>query len=60
MRILAIDLAKRTSVACAYETDTTEAAYRSLPTTPNAFHDLIVEQTPARVVIEVGPASGWI
>lgn len=60
MRILAIDLAKRTSVACIYNTETAEAAYRSLPTEPQRFHDLLAEVEPARVVIEIGPASGWI
>ena len=60
MRILAIDLAKRTSVACLYNTETAEAAYRSLPTGPQAFHDLLAEIEPARLVIEIGPASGWI
>ena len=60
MLILAIDLGKFKSVACLYSVATAEHSFRTLPTTPQAIHDLIVEVQPARVVIEVGPAAGWV
>ena len=60
MLILAIDLGKFKSVACLYRVETVEHGFRTIPTTPQAIHDLIVEVQPARVVIEVGPAAGWV
>lgn len=59
MLILAIDLGKFKSVACAY-TSEAEHSFRTLPTKPQEIHDLIADLQPARVVIEVGPAAGWV
>lgn len=63
--ILAIDLGKFKSVACVYRGPTQEPTYRTLPTRSEAMHDLIVEALDVeadgdRVVIEVGPAAGWV
>ncbi|MFA9480046.1 transposase [Phycisphaerales bacterium AB-hyl4] len=58
--ILAIDLGKFKSVACKYQTATGEHTFQTLPTSPTALHDLIVDIQPTRVVIEIGSAAGWI
>jgi transposase len=59
-RILAIDLGKFKSVACDYDTQTQTHTFTTLRTTPAAVHDLIVERSPDRVVIEVGSQAGWV
>lgn len=59
-RILAIDLGKFKSVACNLDTQTNKHEFTKLPTRPQALHDLIVEQEPDRVVIEVGSQAGWV
>lgn len=60
MRILAIDLGKFKSVACDYDTATAEHTFTTIPTTPQAMHDLLAERAPGRVVIEIGSAAGWV
>ena len=60
MRILALDLGKRKSVACIYEGIGDEAVYRSVQTDPTSLHDLVVELGPDRVVFEICPAAGWL
>ncbi len=35
-----------------------KTTFRTIPTTPAAVHDLLVEVDPAEVVIEVGAADG--
>jgi transposase len=57
--ILAVDLGKFKSVACVYR-GAQDHDFRTLPTTPAAMHDVIVELQPDRVVIEVGAAAGWV
>ena len=59
-RILAIDLGKFKSVACDYDTATSEHHFTTIPTTPAVMHDLFAERAPDRVVIEIGSAAGWI
>ncbi len=60
MRILAIDLGKFKSVACVYESVDREHRFETVATTPSAFHDLIVNEGPNRVVIEIGSQAGWV
>lgn len=60
MQILAIDLAKKKSVAGRYDTNGDRIEYRTMETTPQSFHDLIAEAAPDRVVIEIGPQAGWV
>jgi transposase len=60
MRILALDLGKRKSVACIYEGSGDETAYRSVRTDPASLHELVVELGPDRVVFEICPAAGWL
>ena len=60
MKILAIDLGKFKSVACDFDSTTTEHEFTTLPTRPAAMHDLLVEREPDRVVIEIGsPPESW-
>ncbi len=46
--ILAIDLGKFKSVACGYDTATGQHTFTTIPTTPAAVHDLVVERLPGR------------
>ncbi len=63
--ILAIDLGKFKSVSCDYDTTTHQHTFTTIPTTPAAVHDLVVERLQGRrgglrgrVVIEVGSQAG--
>ena len=47
-------------MACTYQTATGDHTFTTLPTQPQAFHDLLVQHQPDRVVIEVGSQSGWV
>ena len=60
MQILAIDLGKFKSVACDYDPSGPGYTFTTIPTTPQAMHDLFAERSPDRVVIEIGSAAGWI
>ena len=60
MKILAVDLGKFKSTACIYQTETAQHTFETLPTRPQAVHDLIVEHAPDRLVIEVGSQAGWV
>lgn len=60
MLILAMDLGKSKSVACVYEATTGEHRFETIQTSPQALHDLLVSVRPARVVIEVCSAAGWV
>jgi len=60
MTILALDLGKFKSVACRYDPVTGEHAFETIATTPPAVHDLLIEASPAVLVIEACSASGWI
>ncbi|MCH8147815.1 MAG: IS110 family transposase, partial [Planctomycetes bacterium] len=53
MKILAIDLGKMKSVACDYESETAR-------TEPAILEDLFRRHQPDGVVIDVGPAAGWV
>ncbi len=60
MRILALDVGQSKSVACVYQAGTGEHRFTTIPTRPAEVHDLVAAETPARVVIEIGPLAGWI
>jgi transposase len=60
MKILALDLGKNKTVACDFESSTSEHSFVSVATTPSALHDLIVDRAPERVVIETCPVAGWV
>lgn len=59
-QILAIDLGKFKSVACLYQQQTGGSTFQTVPTTPAAMHDLLAEESPDRVVIEVCGIAGWL
>lgn len=59
-RVLAIDLGKFNSVACDYDAATGSHTFTTVPTRPQAMHDLLAERSPDRLVIEVGSAAGWV
>jgi len=58
--ILAIDLGKYKSVACAYDRATAAAAYHTVPTTRAELERLIRSTRPAVVVIEACAPAGWV
>lgn len=60
MKILALDLGKYKSVACVYETASLTHRFVTIVTTPQALHDLLVEEEPERMVIESCPLAGWV
>src|SRR5688572_10998007 len=58
--ILAIDLGKYKSVACAYDRATAAAAFRTVPTSRAELGRLIPATGPAVVVIEACTPAGWV
>ena len=60
MKILALDLGNYKSVACIYETTSLSHRFTKVVTTPKGLHDLLVEEEPNRVVIEICPLAGWV
>lgn len=60
MRILAIDLGKNKSVFVDYQAGGSEKEFGKIATCPKDLHDLLVARRPDRLVIECGPAAGWI
>lgn len=60
MKILALDLGNYKSVGCVYETAALSHRFATMVTTPKALHDLLVEEEPDRVVIEICPLAGWV
>src|SRR5687767_15237843 len=73
MKILALDLGKYKTVFCDYVTGYVtdhvtagagagagQCGYGKVPTAPKDLHDLLVERRPDRVVLEAGPAAGWV
>jgi len=62
MKILAIDLGKRKSVFCEYQTAGGEAGaiYGKIDTHRQGVEALLIRVRPDRLVIEAGSASGWV
>src|ERR1051326_2009422 len=60
MKILALDIGKCKTVWCMHQGESTSPLYGKVATTPQALHDLLVEQAPERLVLEVGSPAGWI
>jgi transposase len=58
--ILAIDMGKNKSVYCRYNPFGGEEHYGTLPTSPQAFHDLLIQYPDHVVVIEISPLAGWV
>ena len=53
MKILALDLGNYKSVACVYDVARLNHRFATVVTTPKGLHDLLVEEEPDRVVIEI-------
>ena len=60
MKILALDLGKYKTVACAYEGESGAHRFQASFTTPAALQQLVKEVKPDRVVIEVCNIAGWV
>ena len=60
MMILAVDLAKAKSLFCWFDTRDQSHQMRVVPSTPQAFHDALIEKAVDRVVIEVCDMAGWV
>jgi transposase len=60
MKILALDLGKFKSVACVFDTIGLTERYQTVATTAKAIHDLVVEEEPERVVLEICSITGWV
>jgi transposase len=58
--ILALDLGKYKSAACAYYPDTTQARFDTLTTSREAPRKLFARERPAAVVIEACLLAGWV
>lgn len=59
-KILALDIGKCKTVWCMYQGESIPVVYGKVATTPQALHDLLVEQAPERLALEVGSSAGWI
>jgi len=60
MKIVAIDMGKSKSVARMYEGQDKPQRLETIRTDPQSFHDLLAKEQPERVLIEIGPAAGWV
>lgn len=60
MKILAIDLGKSKMAVCMYDTKTFEHRFDSAPLDRGTLGIVLDCERPDRVVIEVGPTSGWV
>src|SRR5688572_5440505 len=58
--ILAIDLGKAKSLLCWYQTVDQTHKLKTIASTPQAFHDALIERKVDRVVIEVCDMAGWV
>src|SRR5262245_28023196 len=58
--ILALDLGKNKTVACAYDPTTTQARFDTLTTSREQLRKLFARERPAAVVIEACLPAGWV
>jgi hypothetical protein len=58
--ILAIDLGKYKSLACAHDRTTGEICFTTFETTRAELHKLIGRQRPAVIIIEACLLAGWV
>jgi hypothetical protein len=58
--ILAVDLGRYKSVACAYRRATRDHAFRTIDTTPEDVARLLARHPGALVVIEACANAGWV
>lgn len=60
MKILAIDLGKRRSVACDYERESGTFEFITVQSRPHDLQELLDQRRPDTVVIEICPMAGWV
>lgn len=60
MKILALDLGKFKTVACYFDSDTSQSEYRTIKTVPFGIQDMVERYRPDRVIFEIGPSAGWV
>lgn len=60
MTIVSIDLGKTNSVACWYQPSDDTHEFRTVPSRPQDFHDLLTDRPVDRVVIEICDMAGWV
>ncbi|NIL95944.1 MAG: IS110 family transposase [Planctomycetales bacterium] len=60
MKILALDLGKSKMAACVYHSLTHEYRFDGAPLERGMLSDVLGQERPDRVVIEVGPSAGWV
>ena len=58
--ILALDLGKYKTVACAYDGDPAAARFHTLDTSREELRKLFARRRPAAVVIEACALAGWV
>src|SRR5262245_4397436 len=58
--ILALDLGKYKTVACAYDRSTGAATFETLTTSRDALRQLFARRRPAVAVIEACALAGWV
>jgi len=60
MNILAMDLGKSNTVICNYDSESGKHQFCKVKSTPQEIHDMLVENSPDRVVFEIGASAGWV
>ena len=60
MKIVAMDLGKNKTVVCVYDAVSGKHRFQTIMTTPQQIHDLIIEESPGRIVFEICSVAGWI
>ena len=60
MKILALDLGKSKMVGCVYDTESHEHRFDSASLETGTLQDILRSERADRVVIEVGPSTGWV
>lgn len=60
MKILGLDLGKFKSVGCEYDSETQEARFTTVPTSPIALRQWLSRLRPEMVVFETCTIAGWV
>lgn len=60
MKIMALDLGKDNMVGCVYDTKNLEHRYDKAPLERKVLMNVLEQERPDRVVIEIGPSAGWV
>lgn len=60
MKIVAMDMGKSKTVVCYFESIMNSYKYETIATRPHLVHEIITGREVDRVVLEIGPAAGWV